>query len=226
MNERRLERSPPTKTVNEASNILIQSDAYNAQRSGDSLQGQVRPSLLDLFCGVGGWSKSFAARGWRCVGVDIASLGYPGELRECSVYDLTEEYINSFDAVTSSPPCEEFARAWLPWLRGDHKPEQWAIDLLEWSVKLCKGKLNRITECSQFAAKHVPGSTRHGSYALWGDVPLLMPRLPRGKMAKSGMKPELRAEIPAELADWVADCFTKQYRLTMRASSHIVSAYE
>jgi integron integrase len=33
--------------------------------------------LLDLFCGVGGWSKCFAARGWKCVGVDIAELGYP-----------------------------------------------------------------------------------------------------------------------------------------------------
>lgn len=212
--------------MNEASNILIQSDADNAQRSGDSLQGLVRPSLLDLFCGVGGWSKSFAVRGWRCVGVDIASLGYPYELIQCSVLDLTDDFINSFDAVAASPPCEEFARAWLPWLRGDKKPEQWAIDLLEWSVKLCDGRKNRITECSNFSARHVPGGTRYESYTLWGDVPLLMPQLPRGKMAKSGMKPELRAEIPPALADWIAENFTKQYRLTMRASSHIVSAYE
>ena len=50
----------------------------------------------------------------------------------------------------------------------------------------------------------------------WGDVPLLMPQLPRGKMAKSGMKPELRAEIPAALADWVADNFTNHYRSELR----------
>lgn len=130
------------------------------------------PSLLDVFCGVGGWSKSFAARGWNCVGVDIASLGYPYELVQCSVLDLTPGFLDSFDAIVASPPCEEFARAWLPWLRGDHKPEQWAIDLLEWSVKLCEGRKNRIVECSNFSARHVPGGTRFESYTLWGAGPM------------------------------------------------------
>lgn len=167
------------------------------------------PRLLDLFCGRGGWSKSFATRGWSCVGVDIEPLGYQYQLLQCSVLDLAPDFINSFDAITSSPPCEEFARAWLPWLRGDHKPAQWAVDLLEWSVALCKDRPNRITECSNFSGRHVPGGTRVGSYTLWGDVPLLMPLLPRGKMAKSGMRPDIRAEIPKELADWVAVKFTE-----------------
>jgi SAM-dependent methyltransferase len=171
------------------------------------------PRLLDLFCGRGGWSKSFAARGWYCVGVDIEPLGYPYEFVQCSVLELPEDFLNSFDAITSSPPCEDFARAWLPWLRGDQKPEQWAIDLLEWSVKLCAGKQNRITECSNFAAKHVPGSLRFDSYALWGDVPLLMPHIPRRKAAKSGMRPDLRAEIPPALADWIADNYTRALAL-------------
>ena len=70
---------------------------------------------------------------------------------------------------------------------------------------------NRITECSRFAARHVPGAIQCESYALWGDVPLLMPVLPRGKMAKSGMRPDLRAEIPPALADWIADNFTRHY---------------
>ena len=48
---------------------------------------------------------------------------------------------------------------------------------------------------------------RVGSYSLWGDVPLLMRQVPRGKMAKSGMRPELRAEIPDELARSVAEWF-------------------
>lgn len=169
----------------------------------------MKPRLLDLFCGRGGWSKAFMSRDWHCVGVDIKALGYPGEFVQKSVFDLDPKYIDGFDAITSSPPCEEFARAWLPWLRGDHKPEQWAIDLLEWSVKLCAERKNRITECSLFSTRHVTGSIKHGSYALWGDVPLLMPQLPRGKMAKSGMRPDIRAEIPPVLADWIADNFTK-----------------
>ena len=178
----------------------------------NSLHDLVRPVLIDFFCGVGGWSKAFMSRGWTCVGVDIAALGYPGVFWQQDARAVPAHVIDQADAVTSSPPCEDFARAWLPWLRGDHKPEQWAIDLLQWSVDMCKGHRNRITECSVFAGKHVAGGTRFESYVLWGDVPLLMPRLPRGKMAKSGMTPELRAEIPPALADWVAECYTRAYR--------------
>ncbi len=174
-----------------------------------TLPEPVCPALLDVFCGVGGWTKSFQARGWNCVGVDIASLGYPATLVQRDALTLPREWINRFDGVVMSPPCEEFARAWLPWLRGDHKPAQWALDLLQWSVALCD-RPNRIVECSNFAARHIPGSIRFESYALWGDVPLLMSVLPRGKMAKSGKRPELRAEIPPALADAVADWFTGQ----------------
>lgn len=144
-----------------------------------------------------------------CEQTDADTLEYPGVLMKCNALDLTENFINSFDAVVSSPPCEEFARAWLPWLRGDKTPEQWALDLLEWSVALCKGRRNRVTECSNFAGKHVPGGTRFESYTLWGDVPALMPQLPRRKMAGSGMRPDLRAEIPPHLADWIAENYTK-----------------
>jgi len=166
------------------------------------------PSLLDIFCGVGGWSKSFAAAGWNCVGVDIAALGYPWRLEQRDALTLPRDWIDGFDAVVMSPPCEEFARAWLPWLRGDKTPAKWSLDLLEWSVSLCD-RPRRIVECSNFAARHVPGSVRCESYALWGDVPLLMPVLPRGKMAKSGMRPELRAEIPAALAETVERWFRR-----------------
>lgn len=177
------------------------------------LQGSKAPRLLDLFCGRGGWTKRFAARGWHCTGVDLAALGYPGdEFIQVDVMTLTPEFLDSFDGIVSSPPCEDFARAWLPWLRGDQKPEKWAVDLLEWSVALCKGRQNRITECSRFAAKHVPGADIRESWALWGDVPLLISQLQRNKAAKSGMRPDLRAEIPAALADAVADLFTSQVR--------------
>lgn len=87
------------------------------------------PSLLEIFCGRGGWSKSFAARGWRCVGVDVAALGYPFEFIQADALTLTPEFIAGFDAVVMSPPCEEFARAWLEaWKRefnGDDEDPEW-----------------------------------------------------------------------------------------------------
>jgi len=34
--------------------------------------------ILDLFCGMGGWSKAFAEAGHDCTGIDIDNkLGYP-----------------------------------------------------------------------------------------------------------------------------------------------------
>jgi len=166
-------------------------------------------TLLDLFCGVGGWSKAFLPLGWRCVGVDIADLGYPGEMLRCDVRELEPSFVDSFDAVVVSPPCEEFARAWLPWLRCDKTPAPEAVSLLRWSVNLCD-RPSRIVECSKFAARHVPGAALFGSYALWGDVPALMPKLPKSKERKSGLRPELRAEIPMELSSWIARYFTRR----------------
>lgn len=165
--------------------------------------------LLELFCGRGGWSKSFHSRGWECVGVDLVDLGYPFRLILADCRTLDPDWINGFDAVIASPPCEDFARAWLPWLRGDHKPKPEAIDLLRWSVALLD-RPRRLVECSNFAAKHVAGSIREGSFALWGDVPLLMPATARRKTKKSGLRPDLRAEIPVPLADIVADHFSSE----------------
>lgn len=169
------------------------------------------PALLDLFCGVGGWSKGFLRRGWRCVGVDVAAFGYPGEFIQCDVRELTRDFIDGFDAVAASPPCEEFARASLPWLRGDGKPDEEHVALLRWSVALCD-RPNRIVECSRFATRHAPGAVMNESYALWGDVPLLMPAFVRRKTYHSGKFPERRAEIPRGLSDCIAMHFGAQLR--------------
>ncbi len=95
--------------------------------------------MLELFCGRGGWSKAFARNGWQCVGVDLHDLGYPFDLRIANVLSLTPEFLAGFDAILASPPCEDFARAWLPWLRGDHQPSETALSLLHWSIALCQG---------------------------------------------------------------------------------------
>ncbi len=34
----------------------------------------MKPLMLDLCCGLGGWSEGFLAAGWRCVGVDLADF--------------------------------------------------------------------------------------------------------------------------------------------------------
>lgn len=164
--------------------------------------------LLDVFCGIGGWSRVFTARGWSCTGVDCQNFSkdYPGRFIVADALTLDEDWIQTFDAVVMSPPCDDFARAWLPWLRGDKEPEESAINLLKWSIKNCQGK-RKLVECSRFAGRHVGGHVEVNNYCLWGDVPLLIREIPREKMKTSGTKPEVRAAIPYELALSVAEWF-------------------
>jgi hypothetical protein len=96
--------------------------------------------LLDLFCGRWGWSKTFAARGWECVGVDLVEPpeipdgctfvkenilaikqvrrvlfgGRDPVAGESLQYSSTPyaDYLlgQSFDFIVASSPCEEFSK--------------------------------------------------------------------------------------------------------------------
>ena len=162
------------------------------------------PTLIDLFCGQGGWSRPARAAGWKCIGYDIADLGYPGELVIRSLPIGVEELMmRSPDLVVASPPCDEYARRHLPWIA-----RQGPIDerLLRWSIGLC-GRVNCpvIVECSRFSAREVPGARLVGSYALWGDVPIIMPQVPGEKERRSGTNAARRARIPDSLAGWIIE---------------------
>jgi hypothetical protein len=172
------------------------------------------PTLLDLFCGRGGWSEPALRAGWRCCGFDIVDHGFPGEFWRrrlpCDAW-----YLDSFrpSLVVASPPCEAFARECLPWGPREfgRRPDELAaaVDLLRWCVSL-PGVLDCpvVVECSRFAARFVPGARFVGSCALWGDVPALLPAgLPRRKGLVSGTRDRAarRAVIEPELASWIFD---------------------
>lgn len=167
--------------------------------------------LIDLFCGKGGWSAPAIARGWTCIGYDIEQHGYPGTLIQQPLpVTVAELLAHNPTAIVASPPCDDFARAWLPWLRGDGKPDDGALALLNWSISLIGCGVPVVVECSRFAGKHAPGGRAFGSYVLWGDVPAICLHPPRNKMKKSGMDPAARAVIPWDLADWIIDSFERR----------------
>lgn len=64
-------------------------------------------SLLDLCCGIGGWTAGFIDEGFECVGVDLHRYKkYPGKLIVCDVLDYAaKEY---YDVIVASPPCGPF----------------------------------------------------------------------------------------------------------------------
>lgn len=65
---------------------------------------------LDLFCGLGGWSKGLDAEGFDVTGVDIANVGYPFRLILKDVHDLTPTDCRGFDIIVGSPPCRDFSK--------------------------------------------------------------------------------------------------------------------
>ena len=63
--------------------------------------------LLDLCCGLGGWSIGFYRAGFDCTGVDILDIGYPYKLVKMDLKDYHPS--EPFDVVAASPPCTEFS---------------------------------------------------------------------------------------------------------------------
>lgn len=160
------------------------------------------PLLLDLFCGRGGWTAPALAAGWECWGVDQADLQYPGHFIQATLPCPFLHHLPACpDLCLISPPCEEFARYHLPWIKGPPP----SLALLRWSIDFArKVPFPCIVECSRFAGRHIPPVATIGNYALWGSVPALLPySLPKRKMRHPGQRPDLRAVIEPDLAGWI-----------------------
>jgi SAM-dependent methyltransferase len=68
--------------------------------------------VLDLFCGLGGWSRAFHEAGYECFGVDIKNHGYEyGQFIEADLNEWTPPPGLEFDIVLASPPCAEFSQS-------------------------------------------------------------------------------------------------------------------
>jgi hypothetical protein len=163
---------------------------------------------VDLFCGKGGWTIPALLRGWTCVGFDIVDHGYPGDLHTQQLPVQAQEIRQLRpDLVVASPPCEEFARCHLPWIRQVKPPD---LTLLRWSIDLITDlfPIPVIVECSRFSARHIAGARFCGPYALWGTIPALLPQVLKRKARMSGTNPAARAIVDAELAAWLIHLHT------------------
>src|SRR3990170_3085343 len=83
--------------------------------------------VLDLFCGMGGWSIPFIEDGDEVWGVDIKDYGYPGKLILADIRELDGYGFWDMDLIIGSPPCTEFSgpkHAWGPSQGHPPKPEE------------------------------------------------------------------------------------------------------
>lgn len=162
----------------------------------------MKPLAVDLCCGLGGWTEGLLAEGWDVVGFDLerhvyGESRYPAQLVLQDIRTLDgRQFLGKVSLVVASPPCQRFsymampwkrAKALIPWYRDPAHPER-LMELTE-LVMACF-RIAREAECP-IVLENVKGAQPwigrakwlYGSFALWGDVPALMPIT---KLAKVG----------------------------------------
>lgn len=140
--------------------------------------------LLDLFCGRFGWSKAFAARGWKCFGVDLVE---PEDIPDgCSFIKMDILQLQdvrglldrpTFDFICASSPCEEFSVHGMKHFHPNPKYPEMGLKLFNHTRALCEASgVPYVMENVRPAQGFVGKAVHHcGPFYLWGNaVPPLM----------------------------------------------------
>lgn len=154
---------------------------FERHTSSDVIE-TMKPLAIDLYCGLGGWTKGFLAEGYRVIGFDIERRTYPGELVIQDVLTLHGSAFRDATVIVASPPCQGYSYRAMPWRRARALPPP--------DNTLFKACFRIQREASEAAGRHIPlvvenvrGAQKwvgravwhYGSFYLWGDVPALMP---------------------------------------------------
>ena len=126
----------------------------------DTQGGDVRPRLLDLFCGGGGASMGYHRAGFDVVGCDLAPQPhYPFPFVRADAlappFDLS-----SFDLIHASPPCQAFTPMANRW-RGAGGLADDRVDLIEPVRDMLAGH--------EYVIENVRGAPIHG-FTLTGEM--------------------------------------------------------
>jgi hypothetical protein len=151
--------------------------------------------LLDLFCGRWGWSRAFAARGWDCLGIDLAEppetpdrctwlsadvLNVRWNIGEQRFYFATNGLpLGNFDFICASSPCEEFSVHGMKHFHPNPKYPEMGILLFNHTRQLCEASgASYVMENVRAAQQFVGPAAHHcGPFYLWGNaVPAIMPQ--------------------------------------------------
>jgi hypothetical protein len=151
----------------------------------------VRPKVIDLYCGLGGWSEGFLSEGYECHGYDIEAHdygtgGYPGTLHIRDVRSIHGSEFKDAACIVGSSPCQEFSYRAMPWKRAKALPPPYL------GMELFNAQFRIQREACEAAGRHIPmvvenvrgaqkwvgrAQWKFGSFYLWGDVPALMPTM-------------------------------------------------
>ena len=157
----------------------------------------MKPVVIDLCCGLGGWSAGFLAEGWDAIGFDIekheyGDKRYPGHLILKSILQINGYDLRAVNPalVVASPPCREYSYMAMPWQRGKRIsgalrgecpfPEGYAgsrtlaelTALYDACLRIawqigCPIVLENVRGAQPWVGR---AKAHFGSYYLWGDV--------------------------------------------------------
>jgi len=165
--------------------------------------------LLDLCCGLGGWSEGFKLEGWSVLGVDFCAefgLQYPGEMI-CADLNKWEGWRKLKPRlIVASTPCEQYTRFSMPWTRA-RKPPLPSRRLWDRSVYIGRvlgvPVVNENVRGAQWFHGRADGHS--GPFYLWGPIPGRIPKFTaKKKESYGGEQRAQRAKIPLELSSWLA----------------------
>jgi hypothetical protein len=174
--------------------------------------GTVTVRMLDLFSGLGGASEAMRLAGWDVVTVDVEprfNCTYTADLLTWECPDHA-----GFDLVWASPPCTEFSRSFLPWLRGKYPDPN--LDLVRSALRII-----RQVSPKYWIIENVRGSIRWlkpilgkprmvGQAVLWGRYPELgrVAVAPHKQKLSSSKRAE-RSKIPFEISLAVCNAISR-----------------
>jgi len=167
------------------------------------------PLAIDLFCGLGGWTEGLLSENWRVIGFDIerheyGDEKYPAQLVLQDVLTLHGKQFKDAALIVASPPCQEFSYMAMPWSKAKEKARaiRASVDEQRRLTTLFDACFRIQREACEAADRHIPlvvenvkgaqpwvGRARwmFGSFALWGDVPALMPMTTGRQVMKNGV---------------------------------------
>lgn len=148
-----------------------------------------KPLAVDLFCGLGGWTRGLQKAGYDVIGYDIekheyGKLKYPSTLILQDLRTLHGSVLKDASLIVASPPCQGYSYRAMPWKAAKALPPPSNVLFLtcfrlQWeAMHAAKRFIPLVIENVKGAQPWVGRARAHyGSFYLWGDVPLWLPRI-------------------------------------------------
>jgi len=158
--------------------------------------------VLDLFSGLGGFSKAFKDRGHEVIQLDCDPQFSPDICMDVMEFE-PEGY---YDIILASPPCNEFSRESMPWIKTGVKPGLYLVErakeIIEnaynewWVIENVRGAVKWVKPILGDPVKRV------GSRYLWGEFPIFDAEHVYGKekLFPSPNRAAVRSLIPYPLS--------------------------